>query len=149
MNTKRGFTLLEILLVVAAITILAGIVILAINPNKQLADTRNSQRWMDVNAILNGVYQYSIDNNGQLPSSITASSAGICKKGVVAATCTTDSLVDLSVLTNSEKYLVSIPVDPKGSSTNSTNYEISLTAGGRIIVSAPEAEEGATISVQR
>ncbi|BFT94406.1 MAG: hypothetical protein MNSN_05820 [Minisyncoccus archaeiphilus] len=149
MNNNKGFTLLEILLVVAAITILAGIVILAINPNKQLADTRNSQRWMDVNAILNAVYQYSIDNNGNLPSSITATAAGICKSGTAAATCIDDDLVDLSVLTTSEKYLVSIPVDPSGTTTNSVNYEIKTTAGGRIVVSAPEAEEGATISVQR
>jgi type IV pilus assembly protein PilA len=149
MQQNKGFTLLEILLVVAAITILAGIVILAINPNKQLADTRNSQRWMDVNTILNAVYQYSIDNNGNLPTSITAANAGICKSGVAAATCTTDGLVNLSVLTTSEKYLVSIPVDPSGSTTNSTNYNIQTTPGGRIIVSAPGAESGATISVQR
>ena len=53
------------------------------------------------------------------------------------------------MLTTSEKYLVSIPVDPSGGVDNSTNYEVRTTAGGRIIVSAPGAEEGATISVQR
>jgi prepilin-type N-terminal cleavage/methylation domain-containing protein len=149
MNYKKGFTLLEILLVVAALTILAGIVILAINPNKQLADTRNSERWMDVNTILNATYQYSIDNNGAIPSTITSSATGICKTGVLAATCISDGLVNLSALTTNEKYLVAIPTDPSGSSDNSTRYFIRTTTNGRIVVSAPSAEEGHTISVQR
>ena len=51
-NTRTsGFTLLEILLVVAAIAILAGIVIIAINPTKQLGDTRNAQRRSDVYSL--------------------------------------------------------------------------------------------------
>ncbi len=69
-NKNSGFTLLEILLVVAAIAILAGIVIVAINPGKQLAAVRNTARRSDVSAILNAVYQYSLDNNGLFPASV-------------------------------------------------------------------------------
>ena len=141
---NKGFTLIEILLVVAAIGILAGIVILAINPNKQLGDTRNAQRKADVNTILNAVYQYSIDNNGTIPAAISVTPTAICKTG---GTCT--SLIDLSVLTASEKYLTAIPFDPSTSTTNSTNYNISKSANGRITVSAPGAESGVTISVTR
>jgi len=145
-NTRflTGFTLLEILLVVAAIGILAGIVIVAINPGKQLGDTRNSQRRVDVNTILNAVYQYSLDNNGSLPAGITITQTEVCKTG---GTCT--GLIDLGVLTASEKYLTAIPTDPTGSSTDGAGYEILKTANNRVTVAAPDAEQGATISVTR
>jgi len=144
LRLSRGFTLLEILLVIAIIAILAAIVIIAINPSKQLAESRNAQRETDVNTILNGVYQYSIDNNGQLPSGITTSDTEICKTG---GTCT--GLVDLSVLTNNGKYLVAIPTDPSGASTNGSGYSILKDANNRITVSAPHAELGKTISATR
>lgn len=144
LKSNSGFTLLEILLAVAALAILAGIVILALNPSKQLADTRNSQRRTDVNTILNGVYQYAVDNNGTIPAAITVTPTGVCKTG---GTCT--SLIDLSVLTTNGKYLVSMPFDPSTSTTNSTNYNISKDANGRITVAAPGAEQSATISVTR
>ncbi|HAT73904.1 MAG: hypothetical protein US30_C0003G0004 [Candidatus Moranbacteria bacterium GW2011_GWF2_36_839] len=144
MKNKKGFTLLEILLVVAAIAILAGIVIVAINPSKQLGETRNAQRRSDVNTILNGVYQYALDNNGTIPASITTTATAICKTG---GTCT--GLIDLGVVTLNEKYLTAMPFDPTTATTNSTNYNISKTANNRITVSAPGAEQSATISVTR
>ncbi len=140
----RGFTLIEVLLVIGLIAILAAIVILAINPSKQLADARNAQRRVDVNTILNASYQYAIDNNGSVPATITTTATGICKTG---GTCT--GLIDLTVLTTSEKYLTSIPFDPSTSTTNSTNYNISKSVNGRITVAAPGAENGITITVTR
>lgn len=142
---KSGFTLLEILLVVAAIAILAGIVIIAINPGKQLADTRNAQRKVDVNTILNAVYQYSIDNNGNLPGNITVLATEICKTGAVSCS----NLVDLSALTTNEKYLTAIPFDPSGATANGTGYKVLKTSNNRITVSAPSAENGQIISVTR
>jgi len=142
--SRKGFTLLEILLVVAAISILAGIVILAINPTKQLGEARNAQRRADVNTVLNAVYQYAIDNKGTLPASLTITSTEICKTG---GTCT--GLIDLAVLTTAEKYLTSMPIDPSGGTTNGTGYNILKTANGRVTVTAPAAEQSATISVTR
>lgn len=147
---RAGFTLLEILLVVAAIGILAGIVIIAINPTKQLGDTRNAQRKTDVNTILNAVYQYAVDS-GSIPSTITDTATEICATGVAAADCTTAGLIDLSVLTTAEKYLVSMPQDPQCSTvcaTDGVDYQILKTANNRVTVSAPGAE-GTTVSVTR
>jgi len=144
---------LEILLVVAAIGILAGIVILAINPGKQLGDTRNAQRRIDVNTILNAVYQYGLDNNGNL-STLNLPTATACVNALneickLNATCT--NFVDLGALVGpTEKYLVSIPIDPSGGTANGTRYGISQSAtGGRVTVCAPSAEQNATISVTR
>lgn len=145
-SQRKGFALLEILLVVAAIGILASIVIIALDPDKQLGDTRNAQRRVDVNTILNAVYQYSLDNNGVLPSTITTTATGIC---LDAGACT--SLVVLST-TLVPDYIVSMPVDPSTTSTAgaTTGYTISKNATtGRVTVSALEAENSATITITR
>jgi prepilin-type N-terminal cleavage/methylation domain-containing protein len=138
-SQQTGFTLLEVLLVVAAISILASIVIVAINPTKQLGDTRNGQRRNDVGTILNAIYQYSLDNNGTIPTTITQqgclsgqSGENICKTG---STCT--NLTDLSVLTNNAKYLVALPTDPSGSVANATGYFVTKDGNNRVTVCAP------------
>lgn len=143
---KRGFTLLEVLLVIAIIAILAAIVIIAINPGKQLADARNAQRRSDVNTILNGVYQYTIDNNGNLPATITTTVTNVCS--TTGATCTAALLIDLGVLTTLQKYLTAMPHDPKTFVAPNTHYSIVKSANGRITVAAPDAE-GVVITVTR
>ncbi len=158
LRSLSGFTLLEILLVVGAIAILAGIVILAINPGKQLADTRNAQRRVDVNTILNAIYQQAIDSNGTINIAIrpdtvanclTVATNQICKAGGGAApTCT--GLTDITSLTTAEKYLTAIPNDPNpvNPNANGTGYFVVKSVNGRITVCAPSAE-GAVISITR
>ncbi len=140
---RKGFTLIELLLVIGIIAILASIVIVAINPTKQLGDARNAQRKSDVNTILSAVYQYAIDHDGNLPGTITTTSREVCATN--ATDC--DAAIDLDVLTGS--YLVRMPRDPQAASATGTNYWIVEGANGRITVSAPGAEQGMSISVEK
>lgn len=162
-NAQKGFTLLEVLLVVAIIAILAGIVIIAINPGKNLGDTRNSQRSADVNTIINGAYQYILDNNGNLPPvgsrtgavAISTTPTEICNQ--TTTTCT--GLVDLAVLTTSGRYVVAIPKDPSCAAgqvatppqctVNGSGYNIAKDANNRLIVSAisPEQTKATTVVI--
>ncbi|HLD32670.1 MAG TPA: hypothetical protein VJB10_03730, partial [Candidatus Peribacteraceae bacterium] len=114
-------------------------------PTKQLGDARDAQRRSDVNTVLNAVYQYAIDNNGTLPSCIDTTDRNIC----LTNDCTgVTNGCNLSALTGT--YLVSIPVDPSGATSNDTNYNIQLTASNRVTVSAPAFEQATSlISVTR
>lgn len=153
---NKGFTLLEILLVVAAIAILAGIVIVALNPGKQLGDTRNAQRSSDVNAILNAFYQYAIDNNGNFPSGlddvngttqVLGTSASGCDTTCGAVTSTAACLDVSGDLVPT--YLVDIPQDPQSGTDGNTDYYIDKDTNGRITVGSCDPEQSATISVTR
>lgn len=154
-NYRSGFTLLEILLVVAAIGILAGIVIVAINPNKQLGDTRNAERQSEVNALLNAISQYRLDNNGILPSGVDSltSTAQVLGTGTgcnttCTATTTISACVDLAS-SLAPDYVVDIPADPSTGTAANTDYYVNTTTGGRLIVGACDPEQSATIEIQR
>lgn len=165
LHAKKGFTLIELLLVIGIIGILATIVILSINPQRQLAQARDAQRRSDANTILNALNQYSIDNNGILPDALRYTSNGsgatlrICKSNytrvdtgcaVAAAGNMTNSRAVLSLRSLSGKYLVSAPIDPRWSTTSTgvTFYWVKRLANGRLLVTA-SGEIVGTITVQR
>ncbi len=144
MFKQKGFTLIELLVVLGIIAILAAIVIIAVNPARQFAISRNTVREANVNSILSASWQYAIANQGNLPAAITETSNEICKTEAVSCA----GLVDLSVLTEDGMYIVKIPEDPTSKSGNGTGYFIQKMTNGRLKVTAPSAELDDVIEVQ-
>lgn len=143
---KKGFTLVEVLLVIVIIAILAAIVIVAINPGRQISQANNTQRNSDVKTILDAVHQYSIDNRGVTPTGITA-----------AATVVGDDATEINICGDLvPTYVAEMPFDPTATdaaytdcAAYNTGYTILEDVNGRITVAAPAAELSETISVTR
>lgn len=143
----RGFTLIELLVVMGILAVLLTVVLVAINPGRQLSQANNTKRRSDVAAILNGISQYAADNRGALPSGITTTVQTIANTG--ANICS--SLVP--------RYLAALPVDPSLNISQgiancgvaySTGYTASQSAtDNRVTVAAPSGELGETITVTR
>ncbi len=146
----NGFTLVEVLLVIGILSVLASIVIIAINPARQLADARDAERLSDVYSIMNALHQYAADNEGVFPSAATTTEQEICMTGALSCV----GLSNLAILTDNETYLVSMPLDPLcdnemgNCATNGVGYQIKKSANGRMIITANNAEN-ATVTVTR
>ncbi|HCJ52512.1 MAG TPA: hypothetical protein DIS62_05240 [Candidatus Kerfeldbacteria bacterium] len=146
---KKGFTLIELLVVIGIIAILAGIVIIAVNPGRQLGQARDAQRWNDVNALLNGIHQYAVDFDGAFPAVIDNDDATvqIVGTGVACpATCTgqTVAVVCGANLTGTlvSDYLQAIPADPQGGSAADSRYYVDENqTTGRITIGSCDAEQ--------
>lgn len=137
-QSSKGFTLIEILVVIGIIAILAAVVLIAINPARQFAQANDSQRTSNLNAILNGIGQYIADNKGDVPPGIPVAPA--------AAADITEELCLALVPT----YIPSLPTDPNSDydggsiaeadcdtlDVDDSGYTVLQDGDGRITVSA-------------
>lgn len=155
---RKGFTLIELLIVVGIIAVLAGIIYVAVDPGRRLAEARNAQRWGSVNSILNAVLKYSLDE-GQLPPAVTGlnvdanyvigtGAAGTCGVCAAVALDPSDNCINLDPVLV-DNYLSSIPLDPDGGTVANTGYYLRRSTNNRITAGSCLAENGVAISVGR
>ncbi len=138
---QKGFTLIELLVVIGIIGILAAVVLVAVNPGRQFGLARDSQRNSDLYSITLAVYQYAVENNGQMPAVLTGVNQDveqtICYKdalGALQPAPVGTGCLDLSFLV--PKYIPSIPQDPGWNQTPAKVYKIKYNANNRLVATA-------------
>lgn len=147
-SRRKGFTLIELIIVVAIIAIIAATIFVAIDPAKQLHAARNSTRWADVTSILEGVKKYQFEHDGALPAidsipgsvQLIGSNIGGCGAlscglhPVVGTACGVDLAGAL------RPYMKKIPSDPSTGTDRNSRYYINKDEYGLISVGACDSE---------
>jgi len=146
-SKSSAFTLIEVLISIAIIALLISTAVFIINPAQRFAETRNDQRELNINVILNAIGQNITNNTG----------AFACTAGVIPTTTPTvigSSTYDIYDCLVTE-YISEMPVDPKtgiaGTSTSyNTRYSIVQNpTTTQITVAALDAELGELITITR
>jgi len=154
---RKGFTLIEILVSITLMAILVGVYFLVGNPAGQLAASRNSQRTLNLQTIMNDVYLYIDDQPSEQFASCAAGSLPIgTSSAKFMASASTSANYNIGPCLAAVN-IHSLPFDPSASSSyfNSmtdynTGFKISVNASGTVItLSAPYAELNKTISISR
>jgi prepilin-type N-terminal cleavage/methylation domain-containing protein len=154
---SQGFTLIELLIVIAIIGILASVVFVAIDPAQRFQKARDARRQSDVENIAAAIVTYQVDNDGSLPTTITALTAGSayvvgtatsgCNTGCTATT-TQAACVDLAELVTGG-YIGSVPMDPSAGAASKTLYYVVKNATGSVTTASCTPEIASSISVTR
>ena len=156
MKKQKGFTLIEILLVIGIIAVLATVVIVALDPAQRFQDAQDSRRVSDMQSILSAIQQYIIDNRGSLPTGLdnseTEKQIGTATSGCETSTAEcavngTGDCIDLSIPL--QRYLKTIPFDPVDGSDALTGYTVVVNANNIVTMKSCSINDMSLASVSQ
>lgn len=131
--SEKAFTLLELLLVIAIISVLGSVVVFNLRPADSLNSAIRSRSKAHAEEIEKAINAYITDNGGNLPASLAALPAGlydICKQDSVACpggAISLDSLISAGYLS-----YIAQTSDQQGSELS--GYKVSKGSNGQVSV---------------
>lgn len=147
-SARAGFTLIELIIVVAIIAIVAATIFIALDPAKQLHTARNSTRWADITSILDGIKKYQFENDGALPPidgspgsvQIVGSNVGTCGTVTCGVHTVASAGCALDLSAQLRPYMKKLPSDPKTGTDRNSRYYVNKDEYGLISVGACDSE---------
>ena len=128
MRKQKGFTLVEMLVVIAIIAILAGAVLLAINPAATMQKSRDTTRMNDLDSLRNAITLALTENEIMFPD--TGASGNSSGGASTQSADGTNGYITYDIPTGKTgglaKYIPALPLDP----TNTGDFIYSFEANG-------------------
>jgi prepilin-type N-terminal cleavage/methylation domain-containing protein len=158
MKNKKGFTLVEVLVVVGILAILMTTAIVAVDPFRQFSQANNVNRWSGINTIMNAISQRIVYEKGKINYDVPGFAVTNCPAtgDDVPTTATALSSTQYNFCgALVPNYVGSLPYDPQdGNYTDCTSYDTHYTiscdaTSKRITINAPSAQNGEVIKLIR
>jgi prepilin-type N-terminal cleavage/methylation domain-containing protein len=150
---RHGLTLIEILVCVALMVILTGIYIIVANPGQQLALSRNGERQLQLQTLMNTIRQNIADQTNE---QFSCAAGSIPTTTVLMTSKPGAGNYNIAPCIIPTYGIFTMPFDPSASSSyfNSVSdynsgYTIIMNASGSITLSAPNAELNQKVSITR
>lgn len=136
-NSNKGFTLIELMLVVILVSILSGIVISVVNVTALRAKSRDSQRKSDISKIRTALELYYTDNRSY-PVSTSWINTVTAGNALVTALVPASGTRYIDVLPTDPSYIVSVAspcsLDGGGSADTDYRYNYRSSTGGSFYI---------------
>lgn len=129
-KTQKGFTLLELLIVIAILAVLATVAVLVINPAEYLRQARDSQRIGDL-AALKGATDLI------LTSATSTNPLGSCPSGAAAARCTVSGATSPFLVTPTGICGSNVSRAVNGAAANWVDVNFAGLSGGSPLTTLP------------